>query len=246
MTAAPEPLCEVLDWDSRFFGFRIARARPDRVNSESLGQILAFCAAESVRCLYFQADPGDVTTIRTLEQAGFGFQDIRLTLVRKQLADVPSPDAGIRLATPKDVKELIAIAGQSHTDSRFYFDQNFPRERCTALYETWIEKSCAGYAAAVLVPVVEGRPAGYVTCSMPARELGQIGLIAVHEKARGSGIGKQIIRAALIWFREHGAAEVVTVTQGRNIGAIRMYERCGFIAQSARFWYHRWFDPARS
>ena len=44
----------------------------------------------------------------------------------------------------------------SHRDSRFYYDPGFPNQRCDELYETWIDRSCHGYADTVLV--AEYRP----------------------------------------------------------------------------------------
>jgi GNAT superfamily N-acetyltransferase len=241
MPPSGDSLYEILEWDSAFFGFRIARARVPSLTAGDAGRLLRECDAEGVRCLYFLAAASDAETVRVLEDSGFGLKDIRLTLIHK--APASSAAAGIRPVEAADVPALRHIARESHHDTRFYCDTNFPRGRCDDLYDAWITKSClSAYADAVLVAEAGHRPAGYVTCSMRDPARGQIGLFAVAAEARGTGLGRCLIRAALAWFDEHGAHEVITVTQGKNIAAVRAYERCGFVAENVRLWYHRWFN----
>jgi dTDP-4-amino-4,6-dideoxy-D-galactose acyltransferase len=142
---------------------------------------------------------------------------------------------------PEDVPNLRAIAGVSHRDSRFYFDTSFSEAECNALYETWIEKSCQGYAEAVLVAELAGRAVGYISLHLNEDGTGQIGLIAVSAEARGHGLGKKLINESLRWFASEGANNVVVVTQGRNLAAQRIYQRSGFTLTSVEVWYHRWF-----
>lgn len=240
MSAEPADAWTVLDWDSEFFGFRIARATA-APSAEALARTLQECARQEVRCLYFLADAGDFGTIRLLEDHGFRFADLRATLIRQApgLSEIP----GVRRARPEDLPALRAIARVSHRNSRFYVDSNFPRDRCDALYDTWITKSVVeGFADAVFVSATtSGEASGYITCSMIRPDRGQIGLLAVAPEQRGTGAGRKLIERALSWAREQGAASVITVTQGGSISAVRAYERCGFVADSMQLWYHRWW-----
>ena len=232
------PLCQFLEWDSDFFGFRIGRLTAVPVNYEEWRSVDEWCKTERIRCLYLLAPTENtVPTAITVGEPAFQFVDIRVTLDRDACALPPA--AGIRNSEEKDIPALRAIARESHTDSRFYADPNFPRERCDALYETWIEKSCRGYANQVLVAEREAKPAGYITCSW-SEETGQIGLIAVAAWARGAGIGKALVRSSLGVFHEHGVKRIMVVTQGRNVQAQRLYQRCGFLTRSVQLWYHRW------
>ena len=58
------PLCTYLDWDSEFFGRRIARLNRHRLNEASLDEMLAWCRASRIDCLYFLADCDDAQTNR--------------------------------------------------------------------------------------------------------------------------------------------------------------------------------------
>jgi dTDP-4-amino-4,6-dideoxy-D-galactose acyltransferase len=238
-------LCEYLGWDSEFFGRRIARAKIGRLDSESVRTILDWCHVNQIDCLYFLADANDLDTMRLAEDNHFRLVDIRVSLERRA-KDVPFPgneglNGVIRPNIPDDVAALRDIAKRSYRSTRFYSDSNFPPSLADALYETWIEKSCNGYADAVLVAEMREQPAGYVTCHLLDETKGQIGLVGVGSDWRGNGLGQALVNASLHWFADRGIASVTVVTQGRNYPAQRLYQRCGFLTSSLQLWYHRWF-----
>lgn len=243
-------LCEYLEWDSSFFERRIARLTSGRLDAEIIKEIIAWCELQAIECLYFLADADDPTTVRLAESHAFQLVDVRVTLERA-LDDIPATagkalSTGIRLCNSEDVPVLRSIANVSHRDSRFYHDFHFPPSACDALYETWIEKSCHGYATAVLVAELESRPAGYVSCHLLQENRGQIGLFGIAPEARGQGLGKKLLEGSLQWFAENGVKNVMVVTQGRNRAAQRLYQRGGFLTRSVQLWYHRWFLPERA
>ena len=234
-------LCRRLEWDCEFFGFPIARLLPERLDPDRLSAALSWCRAERIRCLYFLADPDDGQTARLCAGAGFRSVDVRVTLARELEAGLPGPEGrAIRPFASSDLPALKAIARVSHVDSRFYHDPGFERSRCDALYETWLERSCSGFAQAVLVAEENRRPAGYLTCHQDG-DCGRIGLVAVGAGFQGKGLGRALIQAGLAWFSERGVREATVVTQGRNSAALRLYRGAGFTVQSERDWYHLWF-----
>jgi dTDP-4-amino-4,6-dideoxy-D-galactose acyltransferase len=232
-------LCTILDWDSAFFRRRIARVTPNRLTAEQADAALAWCAEQNIDCLYFLADSDHADTVRAVEARGFALVDVRLVLEHRGVSPMLPP--GIRPSRPDDVPALKAMARVNHRDSRFYYDGHFPAADCDALYAVWIERSCAGYADAVLVAERNGQRAGYVSCHRSGTG-GQIGLLGVGEAWQGQRLGPALIDAALHWFGERGIETVQVVTQGRNLRAQRAYQRCGFVSAEMQLWYHRWFD----
>ncbi len=238
-------LCECLDWDSDFFDRRIARIIVGRLQQEAMSRIMKWCRSQQIDCLYWLADADDLVTVRLAEDNRFRMVDIRVTL-EKQLEGVLGlekrvVDPAVRFCAPHDVATLKDIARVSHRDSRFYYDPNFPVSRCNAFYEVWIEKSCAGYANVVLIAECQGQPVGYITCDLLDHHDGRIGLFAVSAEVRSEGFGEKLIKQSLRWFVEQGIESVSVVTQGRNCGAQRLYQKCGFLSRSVQVWYHRWF-----
>ncbi len=236
---------QLLEWDSEFFGCRIARLCLSRLTEQSLPKISKWCAVNHIDCLYFLAEADDPTTVSLAEANGFRFVDVRLTLSRRiggsSQKERAQSRSVIRACGPGDVAALRAIARVSYRSSRFYFDPSFPADLCDALYETWIEKSCDGYADEVLVAEIEGQVAGYLSCVVVGDKLGQIGLLGVGPEWRGMGVGAHLVDESLGWFEGRGLDRVQVVTQARNRSAQRLYQRNGFLTESVQLWYHKWY-----
>ena len=233
--------CQALDWDSAFFGFRIARLLQRRLTTPILSDVLEWCSCERIRCLYFLASGDSQETTELAETNGFRMADVRVTLARELRADT-EPAELVRPFREADLPSLRTIAATSHRDSRFYYDPGFPNQRCDELYETWIDRSCHGYANTVLVAEYGHEPAGYVSCHLHPDGVGSIGLLAVADRSRGAGLGGQLVAGALGFFEGAGCKRVIVATQGRNCPAQRLYQNCGFRSSSVELWYHRWFD----
>jgi dTDP-4-amino-4,6-dideoxy-D-galactose acyltransferase len=241
-----DPPCQYLDWDSDFFKRRIARVTANRLTEQTIEQIGLWCSSNRIDCLYFLADADEPETTRLAEDHGFRLVDIRVTLDR-QFDESPTvasktTEGIVRVCQPDDVPALRAIARVNHRETRFYSDGNFSASRCDALYETWIEKSCQGYADIVFVAELDEQPVGYLSCHRRDQAEGQIGLFGIGAAWRGKGLGEKLVTESLRWFAERGAERVIVVTQGRNIAGQRAYQRCGFLTRTVQLWYHRWFE----
>lgn len=241
--------CVMLPWDSDFFGRRIARVKSHCLDAPLIDEIARWTGEQAIDCLYFLADSNHTPTIALAETAGFRLVDVRLTLdlnnpaaAATTLAATRPPSVHIREAQPNDMDRLAAIARTAHTDTRFYADPHFDYARCEDLYETWIRRSAEGFADQVLVSDQGGRATGYITCTLHAADpaTGTIGLLGVGSDSRGAGLGSALVITALDWFGQRGCRQVTVVTQGRNIDAQRLYQKCRFRTRSLQLWYHRW------
>lgn len=242
--------CEFLQWDSELFNRRIARIREDRLCDARLAEVFHWCRDRKIACLYFLGDVSDPVTVQLAEQNQFTLVDVRLVLscrpnIANAKCDASNEQLLIRASRSSDIAKLKQIARTNHRDSRFYFDRRFPREDCDRLFETWIERSCRGYAEVVFVGDVAATPSGYVSCHRVNNSSAKIGLLGVSEAARGKGLGHCLVQRALQWFAEQEVEHVTVVTQARNIAAQRLYQRVGFATRSAGLFYHRWFDKPK-
>lgn len=248
--SVPNPApCELLPWDTEFFRCRIARVCGDTLKEEQAVQIDDWSRSNRIRGLYFLSRVDDPATIQTAEKHGFGLVDIRVTFERVVMNSHdparpdPPPGASIRPVQPDDLPGLRAMARTGHGGTRFFSDSHFPRQRVEDLYSTWITLESQGRAQTVLVAAsAANQPLGYVSCHLdPARREGQIGLVGVSPEVRGRGVGKNLVLAAIDWFRAQGAHEVTVVTQGNNRAAQRLYQQCGFLSRDLQLWYHKWY-----
>lgn len=245
MNGAQEP-CELLAWDSGFFGVTIARARGSRLTGERLAAIERWCGDRRVACLYFLADAEHPPTVALAEDSGFRLVDVRMSFARALEGPPPPPRDWpgilIRPQRTSDLEPLQALARSNHRDTRFFSDEHFARARAAELYAAWIARSCTDAEGEVLVAEVDGVTSGYVACQVTPTGEGSIGLIGVEVQARRRGVGAALLASALAWFHSQGCTAVSVVTQGRNIDAQRLYQGAGFVTSSLQLWFHRWFQ----
>ncbi len=244
----PADLCQFLEWDSHFFGRRIARLRRERLTLDVLKEALDWCQASRIECLYFLADANDLQTSDLVCQYQFRLVDTRVTLGMS--LDQAAPGTQVDAATlrpfrPEDLPALRDMAGHLHEDSRFFVDKNFSEERARELFRVWITKTCEAPVSRVFVGVIGQRVAGYIACSVGEDSTGRIELMGVAPFARGQGLGTSLVGAGLRWLASKGSMRALVVTQGRNIAAQRLYQRCGFTTSSMQYWFHRWFEPVK-
>ncbi|MBI1276756.1 MAG: GNAT family N-acetyltransferase [Anaerolineaceae bacterium] len=239
-------VCDFLSWDTTFFGMRLGRVRGQFLDTDRCQMVDQWAAANEIAGLYFLANADDAQVIRTAEANHFHLTDVRMTFdyrIPAQPVERPVSHLLMRPSTPDDVQPLIDISKDAYVHSRFYHDPHFSPEQCSALYQTWIRRSCLeDYADEVWVAEIGGQPIGYVTCHLDQEAKdGSIGLVGIAEQARGQKVGEQLVNRALNWFAEQRMATVSVVTQGSNIGAQRLYQKCGFATRFVQLWYHKWY-----
>ncbi len=218
---------EMSEWDSEFFGHRIARGPRE----PEFGR-------EHADCLWLLIPATDHEAIHTQEEFGAKFMDFRVEYARDT-----GPEVGISrpAASLADRDELAKIARTAFRGlTRFYADERLLVERCDDLYEGWFLKNWLDPRVEVLM-VGDGRgPAGFVTVKFDGDQA-SIVLIAVAEHARGHGMGENLTRAAVNRAYERGAARISVVTQGCNIPSQRAFQAAGFRIESSSVWLHKWY-----
>jgi dTDP-4-amino-4,6-dideoxy-D-galactose acyltransferase len=240
-------IIEVLAWDSEFFKRRIARIYPTKLTESILSYSLRKALNAQIDCLFFLCDLNDPTSILLVEKAGFHLVDVRVTLTREvpsMLSTYQDSKIKSRIGNSEDLNELTEISEDFFQLSRYYFDGNFPKDKCKEFYQDWITKSVSGnFDDIVFVAEIGVEIVGFITCKRASRNLGRIGLVGVKKEKTGIGIGDVLMDAAFCWFMEQGVASIEVVTQGRNIAAQRLYQKNGFKAQKSELWYHKWMKP---
>jgi GNAT superfamily N-acetyltransferase len=222
----------ILDWDSAFFGHKIATTDLHRLTDPDAHELICWCYEQGVDCLYFLADSDDQETMAVAENYHFQLTDVRVTLGRdltKKTDDLVYA-SNVRLVRPEDIPILRDLV--TFDDSRFYYDA-YLRDKAPELFKIWIEKSCDGYADAVFVCELEGQIAGYVTVKGPE-------IILMAAKVKRQGVASTLCRHALRYLKDHGVEQMTVVTQGRNIATQAMYQRNGLVTVKTQLWYNWW------
>jgi len=136
---------------------------------------------------------------------------------------------------PGDLGAIVSMHGRLYADE-YGFDTTFepyvaeplsafarrasPRER------VWIEHD--GERLAGCVAIVEA-----------AGDVAQLRWFLVHPSARGRGLGRRLLSAAVAFSRDEGYARIVLWTVGGLAASRRLYAEAGFVcveSSPARFW----------
>lgn len=220
-----------------------------RIDSDAYRGLEAACREHDVECLYFLADADDQSTIELLLAGGYNFVDVRISFSGRS-SDLPrtppADDVSFRIGNELDLETLLPIAGKSFTQSRFFVDRRFGSAKASLMYQVWLENSLlADCAALVVVAEMAGRAAGFVTGHLQKTGEANIGLVGLADSARGMGCARGMLGFAADWLSGRGIEHLNVVTQGRNIAAQRLYQRCGMRTQSVELWFHKWFQQTR-
>jgi ribosomal protein S18 acetylase RimI-like enzyme len=143
----------------------------------------------------------------------------------------------IRNATRADLPALGRL-GATLMRTHYAFDPNrflSPGDDPEGGYAWFLETQLDESEVVVLVAEQAGEIVGYVYAGLEPlswKELrgpaGFIHDIVVDDRARRSGIAKQLMAAAVAWLRANGAPRVMLWTAAQNDGAQRLFERLGF------------------
>jgi dTDP-4-amino-4,6-dideoxy-D-galactose acyltransferase len=230
---------EPLPWDSQFFGFPIGRISA-QATADTVAPAVAAADGEGIRCLYHLVAADDVAMLHAALRLGFEPYDIRLEFER-ELEPTAARDGAtvVREAKPADERVLSELAAETITATRFAVDPHFPQDRVPLLYAAWVRRGLtSGPARCVLL----AEPAaGFLVCGLATEDrVGSIELVGVAGRFARRGIGGSLLGEAHARMLEAGCERATVVTQGRNIGAQRLYQTSGYKTRSVAWWLHRW------
>lgn len=146
-------------------------------------------------------------------------------------------DVTIRRAEARD-SEALGRLGAMLMQTHYAFDPHRflrPYDSVESGYASFLASVVGSRDASVFVAERADEVVGYIYVALEPlswKELrgpaGFVHDIAVRDDARGAGIAKQLMRAAIAWLREHGAPRVMLWTAAPNETAQRLFERLGF------------------
>lgn len=233
---------QILDWDSDFFGVKVARITQPRLTTQELSAALSELKIQQVKLVYWSSDlEGDDAVVKKLHGK---LTDKKTTFAIQfrsvNLNDILSTDVVEPYTDSMPIADLQSLAIQSGEYSRFAIDSHIPKDKFIALYEIWINRSLRKEIAKEVLVIRDGdRVVGMVTLG-EKNGRGDIGLIAVDLDFRGRKYGERLVRAAQKWFIAYGFKHGQVVTQGQNIPACNLYKKCDYLVERIEYLYHFW------
>jgi ribosomal protein S18 acetylase RimI-like enzyme len=143
----------------------------------------------------------------------------------------------VRPATPADLPALGTL-GALLMRTHYAFDSRRflpPGDAPEEGYAWFLETQLRQPDAVILVAERDGHVVGYVYAGLEPlswKELrgpaGFIHDIVVDEHSRHRGVARELLDAAVVWLREHGAPRVMLWTATPNARAHRLFQAAGF------------------
>lgn len=228
--------CQPLEWDSNFFGLRVAKIT---VNA-------SLSPAELHECLMH----ADVTYVflvpeivplyqPVLDRMGGKCYDHKITFERV-INPVFATQAPAIFEITEESESLLQLAYASGHLSRFFLDPRF-KPHFKRLYAEWIRKTLRDPDAKVFaVTNDQGEMQGMLTASVNANGVGQIGLVAIDAASRGQGLALRLMKHCESYYVARGARACRVVTQKDNLAACRLYQKSGYVVASEHHIWHIW------
>jgi dTDP-4-amino-4,6-dideoxy-D-galactose acyltransferase len=236
---------EFLPWDTNFFNHRIGRVFSHNLSETEADQVDAWALNNDIDCIYYLAEGIDHTSSIAAENHHYHQVDLRVTY-HIDLSGSEEFDINInhvREAKEADLPQLREMTRHNHQISRFFADDHFEREKCMQLYEIWIERDFHAQDHLLWVWADKDRPVGYTSVHLKKNDnTAEIGLVGVHPEFRGRGMGKDLQLWVLMNLKNMNINSVEVATQGRNVYAQNLYQKCGYRVKSINLWYHKWYQ----
>ena len=233
-----------IKWDSNFFKFKVAKIIPEDLKVQQLEKIIYLLKKDNYRLLYWQANPHNEENIQGAGKFNGVLSDIKTTFLLS-LEDYTSENSDYPINIheydlPQPNNQLINLALQSGEYSRFKTDKNFPSQSFEKLYTEWLVKSVKKELSdTILVYIINDFICGMITLYIKEKA-GSIGLFGVDERYRERNIGKELINASKIYFKNKNCTSIEVVTQEKNIIACNFYINNGFTKFKTANFYHFW------
>lgn len=232
----------ILEWDSNFFGFGVAKISKAERNDDELSQTLFALKQKDARLVYFAIAPNDKIYNEAAKKNGGLLVDVKRTYEKafKISSERFSENNHIKLYESDLLTDsLISLSLQAGIYSRYKTDVHFSEAQYQELYTLWIENSVNKSIADKIFVYRESEDiAGLLTLAFK-KDHAEIGLVSVDEKYRGKKIGSGLLETAIL-ESSLKSLPCRVVTQKVNTAACALYEKYDFRLINEENFYHFW------
>lgn len=230
---------EILNWDTNFFGFKVAKIKNDFFHNERVN-ILESLFEKNIKLSYYSSSYPIPD-----HYYNNGLYDINLIIRRipiiKKLHSITAIHDKIssydKDHLDTDLSNLAQLAG---SQGRFGNDPKISKEKCDELFKIWMSNCVKKVMADEVLVYKEGNKIlGFVTIKLE-KDIAYAPLFAVYREFEGKGISFALMRAAETVAAKGGAEVLMSGTQERNLKALKVYERFGFRFGKPEYVYHLW------
>jgi dTDP-4-amino-4,6-dideoxy-D-galactose acyltransferase len=235
-----------LDWDSKFFGFPMGRIYAENLTGAHLGKALKNAGKAKLKFIELFCNISDNVSIFSCENQGFHLADIRIVfekhlVVEREISRLPE-NLYFRKASRADINQLKRMSKGLFRDSRFYQYKKFDSNIVDSLFQSWIEKAVLGEFDDECYCIFDDTEI-LTFCSLKySNNAASIGLFGVNPGHKNKGLGSMMLECVFHLLFNREVNRVNCITQGRNSGAVRLYQKSGFSTGEITLCYYRWLE----
>lgn len=230
---------QVLDWDSNFFGFKVASIKKNFLGGAEANKVFQRLLDEDVRLSYYFSD-SPLEAEKISEEFDVLLVDKKVPLIKtlnKKAVTHPRVSLYDKNTAEEDLIKLAIRAGEQ---SRFKVDPNIPEAKFEELFTVWMEKSVKKEMATdVLVYRDNSKIIGFITIQVKDGDP-YASLMAVQSEYEGKGISFALMSSVENILTSRGYSHVLSSTQANNRKALLIYNRHGLELQDPVYVYHIW------
>ncbi|HPY66805.1 MAG TPA: GNAT family N-acetyltransferase [Bacteroidales bacterium] len=231
---------EHLQWDSDFFGYKVARFIFDENGLSKYYHIIDEIKETNVRLTYLYSPPSARELNERIVSSGGVLVDKKTIFVKSTEKHTTFYNRISEWQESEPGHKLVNLALNAGIYSRFFLDKKFSNNEYERLYTKWLLKSVSGeLALKTIIARNESEITGFITLGKNNMRA-DIGLISVDPLFRGKGIGSDLVKYADNLSLNMGFDQIGVVTQLDNVNACKLYTNCGFKIESITDVYHLW------
>jgi hypothetical protein len=241
-----------LKWDTELLGVNCGRVHyigtsthePSTARERAVQLVIEKLVAElrssTVQLCDARIPTRDLFLMRVLEQAGFHTVDVLVTLGLNPTTFKPTnPPASIRPILSTEIEAMAdlseaAFADTSIIQDRFFLEPMIDHSRSARLFREWFLNACKKQeegTGVVLVAVEGTEPLGYIAMErhqgLHGQNIWADSLNAVAIEARGKGVYRTLVEAAIAYAKADGAQLFYTKTQVSTARVINSWIHLG-------------------
>lgn len=243
-----------LGWDSEIFNKKIGLFDIYYGDIEIsfidlvMKKVNEYCIEEKYDCLFAKSSAKQYNVMHLLEANGYKFMDSIVTL-KTNLSNkvIEECNYETRVLKESDLDDVLGIIDNLYKHGRFYADLELNNEDVNKLYKQWITNEIRNNQIDVVGIEVNSKVVGFVSCKYinnneTNKEEGIISLVGIDKTYQGMGIGKQLMKSVLYYYKKKNIDEIYVGTQIDNLSALNFYIANGFRITSSTNSFHKWID----
>lgn len=225
-----------LEWDSNFFGIRVARI-DSGLQEPDFMEVISQLDSEEFDLVYFNSK----FLVKENKYYKNHLLDKRVSLI-KELKDKKPWDDRVKLYNGRvPTGKMIDLSRRVAQSSRFFFDPAIPNEKVYEMYKIWLSKSVSKEMATdVLVYEDEYGIQGFATIKILDNGKALIPMLAVDRNHEGLGISFMLMQAIETFLLKEGCEYLISETKAKNLRALKVYERFGITCEPSHYINHLW------